>query len=267
PVAAHSPTERGLKDLRFLKGGLAFCDGVGLPQLAYHSAVVIDAKGRELAIAPKYENREIVLDVPARFMADAAYPVVVDPWLELDFSASVGGISKSGAVSDRPSLALAAGGNPWLAWADNRTGNYEIYVTYWNGFDFVDLGGGTLAGGISHTTKGIGAIGSVNPHITLDSAGLPYVCWQDDDEGRVGVYFRRWNGVALSWEQLDHSGETGGLSATFAGPALNPQVLAIESYVNNTKIPGFEQVPLIVWEEAGTIHALWHYSGDDQTIP
>jgi len=48
-------------------------------------------------------------------------------------SASGGGISKSAGQSSNPSLAVGPGGAPIIAWSDDSSGNYEIYVQGWNG--------------------------------------------------------------------------------------------------------------------------------------
>jgi hypothetical protein len=264
---AHSST---FTEMEFANGGIAFLDVTGATAIAYHSAVAIDAKDRRVALAPVHRGDEIVLEVPAEFMAKAEYPVVVDPWLELGGSASGGGISGTAAASDHPSIAIGGDGNPFIAWSDNIVGNYEIYVKYWNGFEFKDLGGASFGNGLSNNSGK-----SFNPQIVLSNpastsstpGGVPYVVWQDDTAGRVGVYFKRWNGSTLVWEELDNSASSGGLSTTFVGPAINPQVVVVTSWINNQTLPSFVAAPFLVWEEAGEIQSAFHYDGDDQTIP
>jgi len=78
-VVAHPPQADAFVEPQFAKGGLAFCDAAGTTRMAYHSAVAIDAGGREIALAPKFANGEILLEIPADFMAKAAYPLVIDP--------------------------------------------------------------------------------------------------------------------------------------------------------------------------------------------
>ena len=263
PVVAYSPFEKGLKPLQFQKGGLSFRDATGETGISYHSAVVIDAKGGELAIAPRYENGEIVLQVPGAWMEQATYPVVVDPWLELNDSASGGGISKTSSVSDRPSLAIDPSGNAFLAWSDiGANGSYEVFVRFWNGFEFRELAGSGSAGGISVNT---GA--SLSPNICVDGAGIPMVCWLDNSQERVGVFVKRYNGKTAIWEELSLSASFGGLAATLAGPALNPKIVAVRSFVNNPTFPFTEWKPMVIWEEAFGVHAVWHYTGDSQATP
>src|SRR6185436_12684784 len=146
------------EEIQFRKGGLAFCDGLGRTQFAYHSAIAIDAEGREIAMMPRHQNGEIVLEVPAAFMEKAVYPVVIDPWLDFGGSGSGGGVTGNGTASQRPALALTGGGLPVIAWSDNSAAtsgnpnNFDIYVKFWNGFEFRDQGGSASAGGISNNT-------------------------------------------------------------------------------------------------------------------
>src|SRR5579862_9183940 len=82
---AHSSA---FEEMQFAKGGIAFRDLQGATAIAYHSAVAIDAMDRRVALAPIHQDGQILLDVPADFMAKAVYPVVIDPWLELGGSGS-----------------------------------------------------------------------------------------------------------------------------------------------------------------------------------
>jgi hypothetical protein len=270
-VVNHTPRSGNFEEIQFANGGVAFCDLQGATAISYHSAVAIDAENRRVTLVPSHQDGQIVLEVPASFMAKAAYPVLVDPWLELAGSASGGGVSGTQAVSDRPSVALAGNGNPWIAWSDNQTGNFEIYVKFWNGFEFRDLGGASFGGGLSNN-----AGKSVNPQIQVSepivfgntsAGGVPYVVWQDDTDGRVGVFFKRWNGTTLVWEELDNSAHAGGLSSTFIGPALYPQVAVVPTWIHNVKTPGVASEPFLVWEEANEVWGAYHYPGDDQVVP
>ncbi|HVR87010.1 MAG TPA: hypothetical protein VMU54_21985, partial [Planctomycetota bacterium] len=218
-IETRIPASGKFEAIQFKNGGIAFHDESGEIRASYYSAVAVDADGRKLALAPRYDNGDIVLEVPKVWLGKAAYPVVIDPWLELASSGSGGGITKTQSASDRPSIAMTGSGNPFICWSDNAVGNYEVYVTYWNGFQFTDLGGSSFGTGISSDPGD-----SVNPQIAVSPAGLPYVCWEDNSEGRVGIYFKRWNGDSLVWEELDKSASAGGLSTTFTGPALNPHV-------------------------------------------
>jgi hypothetical protein len=56
------------------------------------SATVVDARGRTLALASELAGGDMTIRVPASFVAQAAFPLVIDPWwftVDLDTNASV----------------------------------------------------------------------------------------------------------------------------------------------------------------------------------
>ena len=261
-IETRSARSGKFEDIQFKNGGVAFLDSKGSTAAAYYGAVAIDADGKQLALAPRHENGQIVLEVAAAFMEKATYPVVIDPWLELGSSATGGGITNTQAASDRPSISQTPSGNPFIAWSDNTTGNYQVYVLYWNGFRFTDLGGASLGGGLSANSGD-----SVNPQISCDPNGLPGVCWEDNTDGRVGIFFKRYNGVTTTWEELDKSASVGGLSVSFTGPALHPHVIWLPMRVQDPITPLNIFAPMIVWEEGNNIEVAWHYPGDGRSTP
>ncbi len=118
-------------------------------------------------------------------------------WVEMGSgSASGGGISKSSGNSSRPSLAVDADGAPVVAWYDDSSGAYQIYVMRWNGSTWVELGSRAASErGISRTS---GA--SVNPSLAINQFGTLVVAWQDDSSGNEEIYVRRWTGKF--WEEI-----------------------------------------------------------------
>jgi hypothetical protein len=114
-------------------------------------------------------------------------------------SASSGGISNNSGESGYVSAAIAPDGTPYVAWDDDSSGNWEIYVRRWNGSSWEEVGTGSAAGG------GISANGGVswNPSMAVGPNGIPYVVWQDDSDGDTEIYVRRWNGS--SWEEVGSS--------------------------------------------------------------
>lgn len=226
-ISNRIPGQNAFLEMEFAKGGVAFCDAAGVTRLAYHSAVAIDARGQEVALIPRHENGEIVLDVPASFMDRAEYPVVVDPWL--DFAGSGSGVGVSGAHghTEDPQLALTDGGLPFVCWADDsaagaNANNTDIYLRWWNGFEFFALGTSMDPGGIS---KSPGK--SSHPSLSLGVTGTPTVAWEDDSFGAVSIYVRHWPhkgepGVG-SWSECAGSGTAQGVSFQFS-PALHPSV-------------------------------------------
>ncbi len=250
-VVVHSPSDEGFRDPRFAKGGLEFQDKLGEMKVAVHGAVVIDADGRKLALAPKYERAEMVLEVPADFMSKAKYPVVIDPWF--DVNVAIGG---SFRASERPAISKDLGFVN-VAWSDDSTGNFEIYVLQidpeeperLNEFD-ISLQGG----GISNT-----ATESVNPAIATLS-GYPVVAWEEDG---TFIYLKKFNGKTGTWEQLAGSADKQGIS-TNGGKNKHPSVAVLDAIkpgsisfdingnVVNSTPAEFLQVPVVVWDETFT---------------
>jgi hypothetical protein len=232
PVVAHAPHQDSFMSFQFLKGGLDFRDTAGTTKLAYHSAVAIDAEGREIALLPRHENGEIVLEIPAKFMSQATYPVVIDPWLDFLGSGTGGGVSqRTNAHSENPVVALTDGGQPFICWADDSAAtaalpnNTDIYLKWWNGFEFFPLGTSMTPGGISQTPGK-----SSHPSLSLGNTGSPVVAWEDDTSGAVAILLREWplknEPGAGSWTELAGSGTNQGLSLNFS-PALHPTVTNI----------------------------------------
>jgi len=135
-------------------------------------------------------------------------------WVELGGSATGSGISGTTGTASAPSIALDPSGNPVVAWFDNSSGNYEIYVRRWNGTSWIELAGSGTAGGISAN-----AGDSSYPCLTLDANGNPVVAWNDDtpSTGLAEIYLKRWNGSA--WVELGGSATSGGISANSGNSA------------------------------------------------
>jgi hypothetical protein len=259
------------KDTTVSDGGLVFTDYSGKPGLAYHGAMAIDAAGRRQLFDPRWENGEIALEVPAAFMKDAAYPVVIDPWLELNFSGSGGGISATGTVSESPSINLIGfGGNPCVAWADASDGDFDIYFRYWNGFEWSELGTSASPGGVSAN-----ASKSTNPSIgNMQPTGTgffhPFIVWEDDLSGTTNIFMKFWTGTA--WSALGGSATSSGLSLSIGTPCKNPQAIGVLGLIDNdntgTVLDRFETFPVVVYEIEGIgIASEFFYPGDNQGFP
>lgn len=130
-------------------------------------------------------------------------------WKEIGTgSASGGGISKSGGSSENPSMAIAPDGEIYVAWHDNSSGNYEIYVLRWNGSEWEEMGVGSASGGgISDNSAN-----SWDPVLAMQDS-TPYIAWHDHSSGNAEIYVLRWNGT--QWEEVgSHSASNGGISNT-----------------------------------------------------
>jgi MYXO-CTERM domain-containing protein len=250
-------------------GGLVFTDASGKPGMTYTDAVAIDAKGRKQYFDPRWENGEIALTLPAEFVKDAAYPILIDPWLELQGSGSATGISGSSSVSETPALALD-GSTLMVAWSDSSSGNFDVYFRYWNGFAWTALGTSAGTGGVSNN-----AGTSTNPSIgffTPTNTGFfhPYLAWEDDTSGSINIYGRFWTGT--DWVELDGSASSSGISKRIGALCRNPQAVNVIGLVDNAPTSTLgdrtEFFPCVVWEEEGDgIASRFFYPGDDRLQP
>jgi hypothetical protein len=264
PVVVHSPQEEGFKDFRFRKGGLEFQDRLGELKLAVHGAVVIDAEGRQLALAPRHERSEIVLEVPAAFMAEATYPVVIDPWFDLNV-----GLAGNFRAGEKPAIARHGSGSFWagpIAWSDSSTGNFEIYVARFNEVDMVPYGISLSPGGISGN-----AGRSVNPSIVMDSNAQPIVAWEDDSGLQRAIYVKRWNAKNKSWEEMAGSATDVGISGNGGGnahpsvgvmQAIVPGAVTFDDNGNPISTQGSRpEIPVVAWDGVGGVYCSAFYPG------
>lgn len=91
-----------------------------------------------------------------------------------------GGISNNTGNPGEPSLAIDSSGNPMVAWLDNTSGSYEIYLKRWNDSAWVELYTGLVGGtGILYTNW---------PSLAFDSSGSPTVAWEDNTSGNYEIY-------------------------------------------------------------------------------
>jgi hypothetical protein len=128
--------------------------------------------------------------------SDGDYEIYVRRWDGSNWEeagtgyASGGGISNNTGASYWPALAIAPDGMPYVAWADDSNGNYEIYVRAWNGSNWVEVGTGSASnGGISNNNEN-----SEYPSIAESPGGKVYLAWNDSSSGDTEIYARVWDG-------------------------------------------------------------------------
>src|SRR5581483_552697 len=98
-------------------------------------------------------------------------------WVEYAGSASNGGLSNSSGTAIEPSIVATGSGatsTEYVAWADNRSGVYEIYVARFTNGAWQELADSAEGEGISNTL-----IDSRRPSVTLDASGNPIVTWTE----------------------------------------------------------------------------------------
>jgi len=84
-----------------------------------------------------------------------------------------------------PSLALDAGGNPWVAWSESDGSAGNIYVRRWDGGCWRAVGGALSAEP--------GSTNAFNPSLVLDSAGRPWIAWDEWDGSASNIYLQRYD--------------------------------------------------------------------------
>ncbi|MBN2498518.1 MAG: hypothetical protein JXR96_28260 [Deltaproteobacteria bacterium] len=221
---AGSGSGGGLSDNRGLSGGSCLAlGGDGATFVVWH-----DASG---SVATTYPN-EIFL---RRFDGAA--------WQELGDSGA-GSVSDDDGSSRYPSLGMDREGRAVLAWQDDSAGETEIFVRYWDGSAWIELGGSASGGGISEDEDH-----SLSPVAGIDGAGRPVVAWTNEELAypyHGSILLRRWDGS--SWEELGGSGAAGGLTPA-DGYAGHP-CLAFDS----------SGEPAIAWDDLGDVYLL-RYDG------
>ena len=78
-VRGEFDTELNAERVESEHAAITFRDAEGKPILEYGKATVIDAAGRRLPIATTFDGKSVRLTVPGTWLANATYPVVVDP--------------------------------------------------------------------------------------------------------------------------------------------------------------------------------------------
>ena len=92
--------------------GLEFVDGRGTPYVKYSKATIIDANGKILEVAPSWdaESSRIVLNISGGWLAEASYPVVVDPLIGANIQ-----VDSLSAADNYPAIAFD-GTNYLVVW-------------------------------------------------------------------------------------------------------------------------------------------------------
>jgi Ca2+-binding RTX toxin-like protein len=125
---------------------------------------------------------------------------------------SLSGSDLSGGISNTPAPALesaiaVSGTARYVAWADGRNGNYEIYVARQSSGVWEMLGESAVGGGISNTIAS-----SRRPAITMDALGQPVVAWTELSGGQANIVAKRWDAATRTWQTLGSDAASGGLS-------------------------------------------------------
>lgn len=91
---------------------IEFVDESGAPLIKYSKATIIDANGKALEVAPSWdaEGSKIMLNISGEWLAEAAYPVVVDPLIGTNIQ-----VASLAAADNYPAIAFD-GTNYLIVW-------------------------------------------------------------------------------------------------------------------------------------------------------
>ncbi len=169
----------------------------GGEKLTYGPSIVRDAAGREAPVAIWVGAGEARLTVAGEWLANATYPVIIDPLLgtgEINIS------NAGGSHQETPVVAVSDSDvtdehRYLVVWADNRNGDWDIYGQFVKG------------NGDLHTLVllvGNDDYNQLDPAIAFDGYNSKYVLTWEDTRNQttqgVDVYFRTfdWEGVNFS---------------------------------------------------------------------
>jgi len=242
PVVAWHDNSSGKSQVyikRFNPAGVGTWDEIGAGSASGGGISNTPGVSGEASLAI-YSSSNLVVawcsDTNSDLSCDAIYIKRWDgnAWVEIGAgSASGGGISNTGGISEWPSLALDSSGNPVVAWDDSSNGNYEIYVKHWDSINgaWIGYGGSDSGGGISDNLSGSGI-----PSLALDSLDNPVVAWYDVTTSNSEIFIKRWNGSA--WVEIGNSSANLGGISDNSGESRDPS-LALDSSDN----------PVVAWSD------------------
>ncbi|WP_182865929.1 right-handed parallel beta-helix repeat-containing protein [Rhodopirellula sp. JC639] len=129
------------------------------------------------------------------------------------------GISGRVALAIEPSIAML-GDVRYIAWADDRSGTYQIYVArHDSASGWTELDQSAGYGGISNS-----GASSRAPSITVDASGRPVVAWTERSGTQSNIHVAVWNPVDGHWQSLAGAGQS--VRASQSGRASQPQIVS-----------------------------------------
>ncbi|MFA5028107.1 MAG: right-handed parallel beta-helix repeat-containing protein, partial [Candidatus Methylomirabilota bacterium] len=146
-------------------------------------------------------------------------PVYRGWWGEIAGSATGTGLTGGLGLAEDPAVATDAAGVRYIAWADGRNGNLEIYVARQTGTGWEMLGGSAQGGGVSAS-----AASSLRPSLALDAGGAPVVAWVETLGGTADIRAARFDAGSGGWVALGDSLSAAGISGS--GHADQPAVIS-----------------------------------------
>jgi len=136
-------------------------------------------------------------------------------WVELDNSATSGGISNTTTPSSNPSLALDSNAHPNIAWQES----FDIYFTYHDGTSWTGYANSHQSAVISDPDP---LAQDKNPSLALDSYDYPHIAWQSWNNNQWNIYYSYFDGT--SWTTYG-DGNTGSGVSNLSMNCYNPKIV------------------------------------------
>jgi hypothetical protein len=155
-------------------------------------------------------------------------------WQEIDGSASGGGLSNAQKCASNPNV-IVKNGRIAVVWESAEPmpevfpcvylpAIHEIFLKYWNGKAWIELGGSSSGGGVSNSPL----FDSTHPDVAIGNDGNPIVVWEEmvsppicDCRGKDScgvIYLKKWNGS--EWIELGNSASGCGLGDFAYSPSI-----------------------------------------------
>ncbi|HEY8534988.1 MAG TPA: hypothetical protein VIL25_01010, partial [Vicinamibacterales bacterium] len=147
-------------------------------------------------------------------------PTYAGWWAEIAGSATGFGLSGGVGAALDTTVAVDADGVRYVAWADSRNGNYEIYVARETAGGWEMIGGSAAGGGVSDSQTD-----SRQPALLVHD-GRPTVVWTEAQANGTDVMGAQYDAASDSWVTLGNSLLPGGISNT--ARADRPQIVAVD---------------------------------------
>jgi hypothetical protein len=101
-------------------GGHHFADRTGTARLRVGNATIADAAGRQWEVPTQFRAGALAVTVPGSILAEAVYPVAIDPLISPEFGMDTPIVVPAPAAQQNPAVA-ANSGNFFVAWEDQRS--------------------------------------------------------------------------------------------------------------------------------------------------
>lgn len=181
---------------------------------------------------------------------------------------SVRQLNTNSILPSNPAITYGNSGDPIVVWQGGTESSSDIYVSRWDGTNWVQMGSGNIS-----NTNSV----SRNPSIIRGLDGNPIVAWEDNADGDYDIYVRRWDGT--NWVEVGTGSATGGGISSNTGNSTHPYIaiqpdgrifaswlddssgsnqIYIRGYTQTTEIFPFGDVPSTHWGY-NYIYNLWQH--------